>query len=63
MEEFVIVSGVCSNRIIGYLEKIIFRQSKGHSITVFKAREKDPKTSVFLCLINKNIYKHIGYFH
>ncbi len=63
LEEFVIISGVCMNKNISYLEKIIFRQSKGHSVTVFKTRERDPTTSVFLCLMNKSIYKHIGYFH
>lgn len=61
IEEFVILSGVCKNESILMLERIIFRQSKGHSISSFKSRETNSSTSVFLCLMNKNVFKHAGY--
>jgi len=60
MDEFVIISGVCNNQSISRLERVIFRQTKGHSIVMANARDNNPSTSVFLAMMNKNIYKHIG---
>jgi hypothetical protein len=61
MEEFVVVSGVCANHSINMLERVIFRQTRGHSLTMFSTREREPSTSVFLCMMNKHVYKHVGY--
>lgn len=60
LDEFVIIAGVCPLETKPILERLLFRKSRGHSIVSFRSREADPKTCIFLCLMNKNVYKHIG---
>ena len=55
------ISGICHNQNIKILERLIFRKSKGHSITFFRSRERDLHKSVFLCFMNKKMHAHISH--
>ena len=63
LDEFHIITGVCPlpNKLI--LERLIFRKSRGHSVISFRERPSGEAsdTCVFICLMNKNVYRHIGY--
>lgn len=58
--EFVMLTGTCPKKDRYIIEKLLFRKTHGHSFITFKDRKAESQRDMFICFINKGIYKNIN---
>lgn len=58
--EFVMLTGTCPRRDRYIIERLIFRKTHGHSYIVFKDREHSSGRDMFVCFVNRGVYKNIS---
>lgn len=54
------VTGTCPRKDRHIIEKMIFRKTHGHSYIAFRDRNHSSERDMFLCFINKGVYKNIS---
>ena len=58
--EFIILTGTCHRKVKYIIERLIFRKTQGHSYIIFKDRNGELERDMFICFVNKGIYKNIS---
>jgi hypothetical protein len=42
------------------IERLIFRKTQGHSYIIFKDRDSESHRDMFICFVNKGVYKNVS---
>lgn len=58
--EFVILTGTCHRKDRYIIERLLFRKTHGHSYIIFKDRDSEDQRDLFICFVNKGVYKNIS---
>lgn len=58
--QFVVLTGTCFRKDRYIIEKLLFRRTHGHSYIVFKDRDSENNRDMFICFVNKGVYKNIS---
>ena len=55
-----VITGTCHRKVKYIIEKLIFRKTHGHSYIIFKDRQSELERDMFICFVNKGVYKNIS---
>lgn len=55
-----VLTGTCPRKDRYIIERLLFRKTHGHSYIIFKDRDSEDQRDLFICFVNKGVYKNIS---